>query len=69
VAIADEPLRGVKFELYCGDCGYAVSVRVPPEECPMCRGSAWEHRPWRPFSLLVDDVLHREPVPDADRRL
>ena len=60
MALAEEPLRGVKFELFCSECGYAVSVRVAPEACPMCRGSVWEHRPWRPFSQLVDDLQPRE---------
>jgi hypothetical protein len=70
VAIAAEPLRRVKFELSCSDCGYAVSVRVPPEACPMCRGTVWDHRPWRPFSLLVEDVLHAPDARDeAERRL
>lgn len=68
MAISQEPLQGVKSELCCADCGYAVSVRVAPESCPMCRGTVWDHRPWRPFSLLADDLLHRSDAGDEHAR-
>jgi hypothetical protein len=31
------------FGLRCLGCGYAVRVRIAPDRCPMCGGSAWEH--------------------------
>lgn len=34
----------------CTSCGYGISVREPPDACPMCRGTTWELGEWRPFS-------------------
>jgi hypothetical protein len=31
-----------RMQLDCSRCGYGVSVRIAPERCPMCGGSAWE---------------------------
>lgn len=45
---------GKRVELCCRDCGYGVVVESPPSACPMCRGAAWEHQPWRPFSRLPE---------------
>lgn len=40
----------------CSNCGYGAVVRVLPEACPMCRGSAWEPELRRPFRHLHDVV-------------
>jgi hypothetical protein len=32
---------GLRCELRCPRCGYGVTVRIAPERCPMCGGSAW----------------------------
>jgi rubrerythrin len=37
-------------ELRCAECGYGISVRIPPHACPMCRSRVWEPSPWRPFT-------------------
>jgi rubrerythrin len=34
---------GARLDLRCAACGYGASVRIAPEECPMCRGTVWEH--------------------------
>ena len=34
---------GPKLSLECSSCGYGVAVATPPERCPMCGGSTWEH--------------------------
>jgi hypothetical protein len=47
--LGEPPLRD-KIELVCAGCGYGVVVRIPPEACPMCRATVWEHAPWRPFA-------------------
>jgi lipopolysaccharide biosynthesis regulator YciM len=39
-----------KGEFRCAGCGYGVTVYKALPECPMCRGTAWERVPWRPFS-------------------
>lgn len=31
-----------RMQLDCSRCGYGVSVRIAPERCPMCGGSAWD---------------------------
>jgi rubrerythrin len=35
----------------CVECGYGASRALVPERCPMCGGTAWEHEPWRPFTM------------------
>ena len=55
--------------LRCRDCGYGVSARRIPDACPMCRGSAWEHEPWRPFSTLPHDLLHVRATRDGIQRV
>jgi rubrerythrin len=32
-----------RFDLRCSCCGYGVVVRVAPDRCVMCAGSAWEY--------------------------
>lgn len=32
-----------QFELRCILCGYEAVVRIAPDRCPGCGGSAWEH--------------------------
>jgi hypothetical protein len=49
-------LRGPLAQLRCVDCGYGVSAQIPPERCPMCSGSVWEHERWRPFTSLEAPV-------------
>jgi len=40
------------LNLVCSSCGYGIAQAIPPERCPMCHGeAAWNHRPWRPFTL------------------
>jgi rubredoxin len=39
-----------KGEFRCTSCGYGVTVYKVLPECPMCRGTAWQRVPWRPFS-------------------
>jgi rubrerythrin len=34
----------------CAGCGYGISVRELPDECPMCHGALWEPAEWRPFT-------------------
>ena len=34
----------------CAACGYGISVRELPAECPMCHGGLWEPVEWRPFT-------------------
>jgi rubrerythrin len=43
----------VRFELRCAACGYGAVVRIPPEACPVCRGTLWEHVP----SHRTDEVF------------
>lgn len=57
-ATAGAPTRAatvtVPGEHRCSACGYAVVVRHVPSACPMCRGTAWEAVPWRPFTRAPD---------------
>ena len=34
--------RGVLHEYRCCECGYGIRLRIPPDHCPMCRGSTWQ---------------------------
>jgi hypothetical protein len=58
-------------DLRCVGCGYGVTVRLAPERCPMCGGSAWEHARGRALDL-VDALVPRrdesavEPVSPAE---
>jgi hypothetical protein len=52
------------LRLRCEECGYGVSVRRTPEQCPMCGGSAWLTEGWRPWADLTGDVN-----PDANAAL
>jgi hypothetical protein len=42
---AGEAVRG---EYRCAECSYGVVVVGVLPECPMCRASSWEQRPWKP---------------------
>ena len=46
--------RGSRREFRCGVCGYGVALAGSPPACPMCRATAWEPVPWRPFSRFAD---------------
>lgn len=48
-----------QLELRCSVCGYGAVVSAAPEVCPMCRQSAWDYAPWRPFTGLVDELRPR----------
>lgn len=41
------------LRLRCEKCGYGVSVRKTPEQCPMCNGSVWLMEGWRPWGDLA----------------
>lgn len=41
------------LRLRCASCGYGVSVRGTPEQCPMCGHSAWVMEGWRPWTDLT----------------
>jgi len=43
LSVAREVRGDARFQLVCARCGYGVIVRIAPEACPMCRGTAWEH--------------------------
>jgi hypothetical protein len=46
-------------EYRCTGCGYGISVRDVPAECPMCHNGLWEPVEWRPFSTSVTGRLTR----------
>lgn len=41
----EQPL--LKLDFRCTTCGYGVARLQPPERCPMCTGSRWQHHPQR----------------------
>ena len=47
------------ISLVCTNCGYGISVRREPPDCPMCQTSSWEPGRWRPFSSLEDVTIAR----------
>ncbi|MDQ3867295.1 MAG: hypothetical protein M3304_10830 [Actinomycetota bacterium] len=55
VTVADVRASGAsRREFRCGVCGYGVALAGSPPACPMCRATAWEPVPWRPFTRLAD---------------
>jgi hypothetical protein len=52
--------QGPILRFRCVACTYGASRAMPPERCPICGGSAWEHETWRPFSRLVADLSVRK---------
>jgi rubrerythrin len=40
----------VAGEFHCASCGYGIVFRGALPDCPICRGTAWKHAAWRPFS-------------------
>jgi rubrerythrin len=46
----DSPLA----QFRCAGCGYGVSALTPPERCPMCAETVWDHQAWRPFAARPD---------------
>lgn len=60
-------LAASKQTVRCANCGYGAVVRVLPEACPMCRGSAWQPEARRRFGHLHDllDDASRGPTPAA----
>ena len=45
--------------LVCSNCGYGITIRREPPDCPMCQASSWEPGRWRPFSSLEDVTIAR----------
>jgi rubrerythrin len=48
--IVDGTRGGPLAEFRCAGCGYGVSALTPPEQCPMCADTVWDHQAWRPFA-------------------
>ena len=47
------------ISLVCSNCGYGITIRREPPDCPMCQASSWEPGRWRPFSSLEDVTIAR----------
>src|SRR5438874_497820 len=65
----ESPYAGPLSRLRCTACGYGVSVRRPPQACPMCRQASWEYEAWKPFGSLAEDLspsLESSPVLAAE---
>ena len=45
--------RRARAEFRCVGCGYGAAARMAPERCPMCGGSVWDQREWRPWRELA----------------
>ncbi len=47
------------ISLVCSNCGYGITIRREPPDCPMCQASSWEPGRWRPFTSLDDVTIAR----------
>jgi rubredoxin len=48
-----------RIDFRCPTCGYGVVRRNSPARCPMCGGTEWDERGWKPFSALPPHFLAR----------
>ncbi len=53
------PAAAASISLICSNCGYGITIRREPPDCPMCQTSSWEPGRWRPFSSLEDVTIAR----------
>ncbi len=51
----------VRRELVCGNCGYGISVEVPPSSCPMCQRFEWRPLAPKPAARFHAPGGQREP--------